>query len=139
MPRLSTNDPMPIIGLNLVGDGVKDQVPFGTVKNIDFKIAGNPKFLSGSEFYTKNSVIGDFITVQIVDVDNILGGGAGMVVRQLINKFYVFPDQQMILELPFSGRIPKDLYLRLKYTSIGAALPVDVLCNYLLFIRAGEV
>jgi len=138
MPRLSTNDPLPITGLSLVGDGVKDIVPFGTVKNIDFKIAGNPKFLSGAEFYTKGSAVGDFITVQIVDVDNVLGGGAGLVVRQLINKFYVFPELQMILDLPFSGRIPKDLYLRLKYTSVGL-VNVDVLCNYLLFTRAGEV
>lgn len=138
MPRLSTNDPLPIAGLSLVGDGVKAVVPLGTVKDIDFKITDNPKFLTGAEFYTKSSAIGDFITVQIVDVDNVLGGGANLVVRQLINKFYVFPDQQMLLELPFSGRIPKDLYLRIKYTSVGG-INVDVLCNYLLFTRAGEV
>ena len=83
----------------LQGDAISATVTSGT-QNIDFKIQNHTgesytnKFIWGAEYYVTNSNNGDYCAFQIVDVDNILGYGAGFVVKHYIRKHFAIKHEK---------------------------------------------
>lgn len=112
------------------GNGVQKTVPKGTTENIDFKL---PETLlsSGGFLLAKDAVSGDFISAHVVDVDGVYAP-AGTVLKTWIVKWFIFPDRIMKIERRQAGTILKDLYLRIKYTSIGATNDPLLTVNYIL-------
>lgn len=101
--------------------------------NIDLKITGDKIYLNGGQFLYKDAVWGDYISAQIVDKDNVLGYGTNAVLKTYITKRYIHPSEtNTSIELAYVGAVPKDVYLRIKYTSVGTTLDVPVAVNYYL-------
>lgn len=74
---------------------------------------GGDCMVSGSD-----PVDSDSVKVQVVDVDDILGGGAGLVVGELITKKFVGANRSISVAAP-DGKpkmVPANLYLRVVIT-----------------------
>jgi len=78
------------------------------------------KYLRGAGFETEDHVFGDSITVQIVDKDNVLGYGAGLVVNTFGQTIQI-PRTGFftVLSEAISSAIPTGLYFRVIYHSVG--------------------
>jgi len=88
------------------------------------------KYLRGSGFETEDNVFGDSITVQIVDVDNVLGAGAGYV-ASVFGQNVQIPKGGLftVLSESISSPIPSGLYFRVIYHSAGTVNNVKVRVN----------
>lgn len=76
--------------------------------------------LFGGHYWVKDAALGDTLTFQVVDVDNILGGGAGAVVTEYITDMPIPPwNHERDLDSPTHTYIPTGLYLRVTYVSTG--------------------
>lgn len=105
------------------------------VRTIDWKIpqltynaVNKDSFMDGIQYYACDAVAGDKMTFQIVDVDNILGYGAGTVLDEFGEDWGVMPDTHDTLRL-YKAKLIKDLYIRIIYTSTGTASDVKFICN----------
>lgn len=104
-------------GLHTVGTATA-----GTTTNIDLKLTDD-HLITGAVFMRKAGVWGDTVKMQVVDVDNMLGYGAGTVLNQFID--WVLPDapaagMEITFQVPYPAKIITGLYLRVVYTSTGA-------------------
>ena len=84
--------------------------------------------MNGLEYFAKDAEIGDSITFQIVDIDNVLGYGANTVLDEFSKTWYVIPNASNTIVL-YKANLIKDLYVRIKYTSVGATNDVSLICN----------
>jgi hypothetical protein len=112
--------------------GTKFVATAGTTTNNDFYITDDC-LIDGAVFVTINSALGDYIDCQVVDVDNILGYGAGTVLGQYVYNWYVNPNEtfQFNYESKYPAKIFGGLYLRFSYVSVGTT-NVDIIVNYTL-------
>lgn len=117
-------------GLNFNGNGVAMTVTANTTTNIDFKVTSD-NIINGLTLLVKAANTGDYATFQVVDVDNILGYGAGTVLNQFGTNWYIDASVQMqsIPRIPYPAKIIAGLYLRLVYTSTAVTAPW-VAANY---------
>lgn len=102
----------------------------GVVTNIDWKLPED-RWISGGILLATGVHWGDKIAVQICDVDNILGAGAGYVLDEYVSDFYVVSDSQFQVQLdsPYIALVPANLYVRIKYTNTSLIDAVEVAMN----------
>jgi hypothetical protein len=100
--------------------------------DVDFKMAGE-RWLVGGTLLVGGGNWGDTATIQIVDKDNILGYGANVVLNQFVTNLQIRNDVtlQEKLEVSYVSLVPKDIYIRIKYTNTSGN-PVGVACNLFL-------
>jgi hypothetical protein len=79
----------------------------------------------------KNQAWGDSLRFQVVDVDNVLGYGAGLVLDEFATDWYIDDTStlQMRPDVWYSAEVIANLYIRVKYTSVGGT-NVDVKINF---------
>lgn len=94
-----------------------------TVTDFDYKMtqlqylgSDVASIFNGVQYYAKNADNLDEITFQIVDVDNILGYGAGFVAEEFGDAVFVMPDTRTEIILYKSSIVP-NLYIRVKYNN----------------------
>jgi hypothetical protein len=140
--KANCNKPVSVVGAPygapsyaFMGNGVYGTATKETTTNFDLKINTVDQYCNGAIFYAGNAVYGDYVKCTVVDVDNILGYGAGLEVGCWITKWYIVPNQLLTLVLPHTGQVPKNLYLRIAYTSVGTQNDVSVVCDYLLTVK----
>ena len=76
--------------------------------------------LYGGHYWVMGAKIGNTITFQVVDKDNILGGGADVVLTEYITTMPVPGwDHERDLASPTAALIPAGLYLRVIYHNDG--------------------
>ena len=111
------------------GKGLAFTATAGTITAYDYKIT-EARLISGTRIMAKNQAWGDNVKFQVVDVDNILGYGAGLVLDEFATDWYLVTDQedQGATILPYSAEVVANLYIRLIYNSVGAT-DVNVHCN----------
>lgn len=123
-------------GFRFRGKGVSGLATASTVTNIDLKIT-EERFINGCEVILKDQAFGDSCNFEIVDVDNIIGYGAGVVLDRFAESWFFSGDVQdqgqFILDYP--AKIIAGLYIRIAYTSTGGT-NVQVRCNYFLHKKA---
>jgi hypothetical protein len=115
------------------GTGTQGTATKTTSSNIDLKVT-ETKFVNGLEMVAKNHVFGDSAHFQVVDVDNILGAGAGLVLDQFGTNWYLAEDvqRQGPYILPYPAQVLAGLYLRIVYNSVGTTDDVELKVNYFL-------
>jgi len=120
-------------GLKFRGTGIAATITKDTSQNVDYKLTED-RYLNGVEIFLKNQEWADTIKLQIVDVDNILGYGAGLVLDEFGTDWNIATDteRQGPYILPYPALVVKDLYIRVVYTSTGATTDVDFKCNLFL-------
>lgn len=78
--------------------------------------------LQGGSYWTEGATVGDRVSLLVVDVDDVLGGGAGAVVSEYVQRLPVAPWQQQVEVMsPTAALVPAGLYLRVKYENVGAS------------------
>jgi hypothetical protein len=102
-----------------------------TTQDIDYKLTEN-LYLDGGELNTKDAEFGDKVTAQVIDIDNILGYGANFVVKTWLVEWGLCNMGTCKILTDYKGYVLKDLYLRIKYTSVGTTNDVKVIVNYKL-------
>jgi hypothetical protein len=77
--------------------------------------------IDGTQLILKNHVDGDYVDFELVDVDNVLGYGAGVVLDTFGETWWVVEGQinQGLLRFVYCAGIIPGLYIRVKYTSVG--------------------
>jgi len=91
-------------------------------------------FLRGGVLFASPGTLGDQLTVQIVDVNNILGAGANYVVATYVNGWYVMPNQQNAIEdISVSSEIPAGLYVNFIYNNTSPTQATQVIVNFLSY------
>ena len=111
------------------GQGISGTITAGTTANIDHKLT-EARLLDGVHLILKDQAFGDSVKFQVVDVDNILGYGAGVILDTFGDSWFVTSDtnSQGAINLPYSAEVLAGLYVRVAYTSVGAT-NVKVQCN----------
>lgn len=131
-PEPYTEDGRPVIALGeaeLGGSSLWQGSTFSAVAGEDtthdHQITAASKLFAGTFWASPDAEIGDWIEFSVVDVDDLLGLGAGYVVAKYVATMYVAPGERRELRSGQSAAIPAGLYLRTVYHSTGqAAVPV---------------
>ncbi len=94
----------------------------GAATNGDHKLTDGRLF-DGLGLLVKDAAWGDSVRLQVVDVDNILGYGAGLVLDEFATTWLINPQayDQGYWRLEYSAEIPANLYIRVIYNSVGGA------------------
>jgi hypothetical protein len=110
--------------------GVSGTATANTTTNIDWKLP-EERWISGGIFMVKDGAWGDTAKFQIVDKDNVLGYGAGVVLDEFATGVLVASDTQVQghIEAPYIALIPANVYVRIVYTSTSPSVNVGVGIN----------
>jgi hypothetical protein len=117
------------------GDGLAGIAVKNSTTSFDFKITKDNCYCSGGEIIVQDAAHGDYIKIEIVDKDNILGYGAGAVLQTYLEKWYVDYNGKNVLDVPYAGYIYQNLYVRLKYTSVSTTTDPHIAVNYTFHIE----
>lgn len=104
--------------------------------NIDIKLeqVDNElqQILYGGALHAQNPDFSDHVKFQVIDIDNVLGYGANLVLKEYIEKAYL--NQQGTFEDydDAGAYLPVGLYLRCIYTNTKTSGSTKVKINYLL-------
>ena len=116
-----------------------DTITAGQTKNMDWKIdqlqyngVNKPSVMVGVKFHVEGGNIGDTVDFCVVDLDNILGYGAGFEVDKFADGFYIFPGETAVLK-EHAAKLIKDLYIRAHYNNTGAE-DAQFTCNLLRYM-----
>lgn len=94
-------------------------------------------YVKGIRFLSSNANHGDYVKIELIDIDNILGLGENTVLATPINKAYVYAttnsgsinaDNPDVLKLP-----APNLYIRITYTNTSLLSSVTAYINLALF------
>lgn len=120
-------------GFRFRGQGVAGTATKTTGTNIDYKLA-EARHVNGIRILLKDHAWGDSCHFEVVDVDNVLGLGAGYVVDRFGDTWYIDPNisTQPDVIIPYPASIPANLYIRLIYNSVGVTTDVSVQFNLFL-------
>ena len=111
------------------GDATSGTATKNSTTNIDYCMPST-KALFGAALIYKDAVDGDWVEIKIVDVDNVLGYGAGTVVGTFVNKWYIDSNRtDWGHQCDFAKTIPEGVYVRLAYHSTGTVNDVPVKLN----------
>ncbi len=97
----------------------------GVVTAINFPIGSEDRYMNGVRLILVNHAEADTLGFQVVDIDNVLGYGAGLVLKTFGITWNVdsgVSDQGRDI-YNFVAKLPAGIYLRINYTSTGS---VDV-------------
>jgi hypothetical protein len=109
-----SNDPI----YSLATFGLKFTATLNTTTNYD-KLMTKAYGMHAGVMFIKNSTFGDYLNVQIIDKDNVLGYGNNVVLKQYINEWYVWEGRAELHNLTVGDLPAAGLYLRLIYNSVG--------------------
>lgn len=114
-----------------IPSAVVDTCPAGSFKVALIRI-DQTMYVNGGRLVTdSNATFGDWLEVQLVDHDNLLGYGADTVLKNWIPKWYVsWKAGSETVQTPYAGLPPVGMYLRSTYHSVGS-VDVAFAVNYL--------
>lgn len=101
-----------------------------STSNISWKFP-EARYLTGGILSVVGGQSGDTISVQIVDVDNVLGYGAGAVLDEFVTNFFINPtvSKQLDFECQYVALIPANTYMRLVCVNTGTGTDATVYMN----------
>jgi len=84
------------------------------IPQLQYKGQNVPSIFKGVKYRAEGGSLKDTITFQIVDVDNILGYGAGTVLDEFGKDYHAFPGESHEVD-EFKANLYPGLYLRVIY------------------------
>ena len=115
-------------------DGITGVAAANTTTAFDYRIA-SPLCIYGFALIQQGASFGDYISLQIIDKDNILGYGANFIVSTIITKGYADPNTTRIVDKSeYARTIPIGLYVRINYTNTALITSVNVAANFFFVI-----
>jgi hypothetical protein len=115
------------------GSGTVEDPYVAVTTNVDHAVGGEDRYINGLELLIGNAAMGDTVDFKVVDVNNVLGYGAGVLLKQFGFSWNVAPDRvsQGVLSFNYLARLMAGLYVRLSYRAVTAGTR-KVSCNLLL-------
>lgn len=111
-------------------DAVSGMAAYGTSTNFDLKVTTDDHLLLGGELIVEGAAQGDYVRFQVVDVENVIGYGAGVMLDEFVRKRFVASEKYTaMISSRFPAKLKAGLYLRVIYTSVGST-DVFVAINY---------
>lgn len=112
------------------GKGISFTATAATTTSYDFKFSED-RILTSGYAILDNQANGDYITIQVIDIDNVLGYGANTILDEYLTEWYMIYDQAYQPPPPHSypALIQAGIYLRVKYTATGV-LDIPVKMNF---------
>lgn len=109
----------------------------GTTTNCDVVLPAT-MVLRGGVLFSPNAVMGDYISISVVDKDNVTGQGgtpdAPTILGTYVLAWYIMPGVENRLEdVSISESLPAGVYMRIAYTSVGSVTP-NVLMNFISYV-----
>lgn len=81
-----------------------------------------PVRLNGGMYWARGATVGDRVSLSVIDLDNVLGRGAGVVLSKYVDRLPVAPwDHEREITSSTAGLLSAGLYLRLTYENQGAS------------------
>lgn len=105
---------------------------YSDVLKIQLNSADIASGICGLKFTTKNHEFGDYARLEIVDVDNLLGYGAGLVLGNFGQRFYLPHDGTFDILLDYKKVVPAGIYYRVRYTAVNVGSDRQYTCNLYL-------
>lgn len=104
------------------GEGLSFTATAGASTTFDH-ILSEARLLDGIQLILKDQAFGDSVDLKIVDVNNTLGYGAGVVLDAFSTGWRVASDRQDQgqIRLPYAAEVLAGLSIRLVYHSVGAS------------------
>ncbi len=90
------------------------------IEQLSYQGSNVGSIMVGVRYHVVGGNDGDHITFSVVDIDNILGYGAGTILDTFADNFYVFPDEVAEIREHQADLIP-GLYIRATYNNSGAS------------------
>lgn len=117
--------------LNRKDDATIGTAALNTTTPFDLKLDHDTLVL-GAEVVVSNATLGDYLTFQVIDKDNVLGYGANFVAGEYVKKRGLAPIfYQSQIQCRFPAKPKAGLYLRTIYTSVGTVgNNPEVIINY---------
>lgn len=133
------------VSLTLADDKLSlctDAIAFSATANqtsiYDYKFTQS-YLVRGVTFFSNDATLGDYIIVQLVDKDGILGQGSNYVIKTIVNKAYVSSTNNsgpLKFEDISAAELPiPNLYLRISYTNTSLLNIAHIYANLILYIR----
>lgn len=118
--------------LNASFKGINFVAAAGETTTNDLEIVDD-MLIDGGVLITIGAALGDSITCQVIDKDNIFGYGYDTVLGQYITDWYMNPNSSLQVDFTntYPAKLYAGLYLRILYTSVGTS-DVNVILNYKL-------
>jgi hypothetical protein len=111
-------------------DAICGSATANTTTNFDLCVSSDDHLLLGGEIIVKDGGQGDYLTFKVIDIDNVMGAGAGTVLDTFIRKRYIAPTSYLSsISSRFPAKVPAGLYLRVSYISVNNTTPF-VAINY---------
>lgn len=107
------------------------------IPNIAYQGVNKKSYMDGINYYAKNAEVGDHMTFEVIDKDNVLGYGANVVLDQFGYQWAVMPNQEVNIRL-YKARLIPDLYIRIVYTSVGTVDDIKFVCNLYRHVDISE-
>jgi hypothetical protein len=117
-------------GFRFRGVSFKGTVLAGQTTNIDYELPME-RYCNGGRLIVSQTGPDDEMTFQVVDVNNVLGYGAGVVLDEFITKYYVPDSGTLEVKLDYPAKIMAYLFLRIKYKNTSAT-DTTLKCNLFL-------
>ena len=121
------------IGFRFRGASFKVNITGNSTEDYDYLLTAE-RWVNGGCLIINNRGADDKVTFQVVDKDNLFGFGAGVVLDEFINDFYIPEDGKLEITLDYPARLIQGLYLRMKYTSTHVD-GCTVKCNLYLHMK----
>lgn len=87
------------------------------VTNVDLKLTGTTALNGGFGLIYQNYDARDFVKFELIDIDNVLGGGANQVLTTFVEKWRIPDNTVFQIYLDSLNYVPAaNLYLRMKIT-----------------------
>lgn len=116
---------------NYDSDGLQFTADKDSTTTKDFKVTTDKTYVSGGEFLYDNAVWGDYITVEIIDKDDVLPSPATGMTKTHITKRFLHPNRDCeILNVAYAGKVPQNCYLRVKVVSVGTTNNLNCAVNF---------
>jgi hypothetical protein len=112
--------------------GISGSAVAGATTNFDYEVM-NDILITGAQVLANIPTFGDSMSFQVVDVNNILGLGADVILNQFVTNWQLRSDsqEQIDLKINYPAKIIAGLYLRMIYKSTGTTV-VNIAANYSL-------
>lgn len=90
----------------------------GVSTNCDIHITDD-HVCDGGRIITTGAVLGDTVDIKIVDIDNILGYGANVTLKQVVTAWPIYPGSNIWdFSVSYPAKIYGGLYCRIVYNSV---------------------
>ena len=87
----------------------------------------------GVQWYTRNAEFGDYATLEIIDIDNILGQGEDFKAGDFGEEIQIFPESPLDMVDQFVCKtLPSGLYLQVKYHAVDSGSTRQMQVNFVV-------